>query len=334
MPRLARIDAPGALHHVIIRGMNGHSIFKDDSDRDDLLERLAVLLPETRTACYAWAFLPDHAHFLMRSGPEGISRLMQRLLTGYARTFNRRHRRKGALFQKRYKSFVCQEDVYLKELVRYIHLNPIREKLIKDINGLNKYPYSGHSALMGKPLRDWQDTRFVLSWFGKNVSESRKNYLDYVKAGFGHRRKTELSGGGLVRSAGGWAEVKKLRDNGNNHIKGDERILGDSHFVDTILSKTNGKLTDHNHHKPNGADFRKIEQQVVQFFGIQRDLIYAKGRRRTQVEARSLLCFLAVHNLGLSRTDLARRLGMTQPAVGYAVDRGEQIAKRMKSTLI
>jgi hypothetical protein len=85
--------------------MDDRMIFTDDSDRDNLVGRLALLLPETRTACYAWAFLPDHAHFLLRSGPEGISRLMQRLLTGYARCFNRRHRRVGALFHKRYKSF-------------------------------------------------------------------------------------------------------------------------------------------------------------------------------------------------------------------------------------
>ena len=329
MPRLARIDTPGMLHHIIIRGMNDCMIFKDDSDRDNLLERLAVLLPETRTACYAWAFLPDHAHFLMRSGPEGISRLMQRLLTGYARFFNRRHRQKGALFQKRYKSFVCQEDVYFKELIRYIHLNPVRRKLIKDIKTLNKFPYSGHATLMGAHARPWQDTRFVLSGFGKSISESRKHYLTYVEAGFGQHRKTALTGGGLVRSAGGWAEVRKLRNNGNNHLRGDERILGDSHFVETILAKTNGKLNGNNHHKPNGAEFRKIEQQVVERYGIQRDLIYARGRRRAQVEARSLLCYLAVRDLGFSRTDLAKRLGMSQPAVGYAVDRGKQIAKKI-----
>ncbi|MGD8342575.1 MAG: transposase [Desulfobacterales bacterium] len=330
MPRSARIDAPGVLHHIIIRGMNNRVIFTDDSDRDNLLERLAALLPETRTACYAWAFLPDHAHFLMRSGPEGISRLMQRLLTGYARSFNRRHRRKGALFQQRYKSFVCQEDVYFKELVRYIHLNPVRRNLTKDIEASNTFPYSGHATLMGKHARPWQNTRFVLSGFGKGIPESRQQYLAYVVAGLGHHRETELSGGGIVRSAGGWAKVKKLRDNGNSHLKGDERILGDGRFVEVILAKTNGNLNGNHHPKPNGAEFRKVEQQVVERFGIQRDLIYARGRRRAQVDARSLLCYLAVRDLGYSRTDLAKRLGMTQPAVGYAVDRGKQIAKKIE----
>ena len=169
MPRSARLDAPGVLHHIIIRGMNDRMIFADDSDRDNLLERLAVLLPENLTAFYAWAFLPDHVHLLIRRGPEGMSRLMQRLLTGYARSFNRRHRRKGALFQNRFESFVCHEDVYFKELVRYIHLNPIRRKRVKNVEALNTFSYSGHAALMGNQARPWQDTRFVLSAFGKRI---------------------------------------------------------------------------------------------------------------------------------------------------------------------
>ncbi len=85
MPRLARLDAPGVLHHIIIRGIERRKIFKDDKDRDDLIDRLSALLPATQTACYAWAFIPNHAHFLFRSGSAGISTLMRRLLTGYRR---------------------------------------------------------------------------------------------------------------------------------------------------------------------------------------------------------------------------------------------------------
>jgi putative transposase len=91
MPRLARLDAPGVLHHVIIRGIERKNIFNDDKDRDNFLERLSILLPETKTSCYGWAFLPNHAHFLFRSGPVGLPTLMRRLLTGYAVSFNRRH---------------------------------------------------------------------------------------------------------------------------------------------------------------------------------------------------------------------------------------------------
>jgi len=99
MPRLARLDAPGALHHIIIRGIERGIIFKYDQDRENFMERVSVLLPETQASCYAWVLMSNHANFLLRSGSRGISHLIQRLLTGYALSFNRRHRRHGQLFQ-------------------------------------------------------------------------------------------------------------------------------------------------------------------------------------------------------------------------------------------
>ena len=134
MPRLPRLDAPGVLHHIMIRGIERRRIFSDDKDRENFIERLSILLPETGTSCYAWAFLPNHAHFIFRSGHSGIPTLMRRLLTGYAVKYNIRHKRHGQLFQNRYKSIICQEDIYLKELVRYIHLNPLRAKKVAELN--------------------------------------------------------------------------------------------------------------------------------------------------------------------------------------------------------
>ena len=113
MPRQARLDAPGVLHHIMIRGIERRKIFISDRDRKDFLERLARLLAETETDCYAWAFLPNHAHFLFRTGLTPLATVMRRLLTGYAVSFNSRHKRYGQLFQNRYKSIVCQEDAYL-----------------------------------------------------------------------------------------------------------------------------------------------------------------------------------------------------------------------------
>ena len=104
MPRLARLVAPGVLHHIIIRGIEHRAIFRDDFDRENLLERLSILVPETQSICYAWVLMSNHAHFLLRSGASGIAHLMRRLLTGYAVSFNRRQRRHGQLFQNRYPS--------------------------------------------------------------------------------------------------------------------------------------------------------------------------------------------------------------------------------------
>ena len=183
MPRIARLDTPGLLHHVMIRGIERRKIFNDDKDRENFIERLSILLPETKTQCYAWSFLSNHAHFLLRSGPPGIAALMRRLLTGYAVSYNRRHKRHGQLFQNRYKSIICQEDAYLQELVRYIHLNPLRAKIVFDMKELDRYSYCGHSALMGRRKRPWQDVDYVLHSFGKRVRRARKEYFLYVEGG-------------------------------------------------------------------------------------------------------------------------------------------------------
>jgi len=139
MPRRSRIDAPGALHHIIDRGIERKTIFKDDADRDNFLERLQNILTDSNTSCFAWALIPNHFHLLLRTGRVPISTVMKRLLTGHAMYFNRKHNRVGHLFQNRYKSILCQEDVYALELIRYIHLNPLRAKIIPDLKFLDKY---------------------------------------------------------------------------------------------------------------------------------------------------------------------------------------------------
>ena len=173
MPRKSRIDAPGAMHHIIVRGIDRQKIFKNDEDRNNFLSRLGVILTETKTDCYAWALIPNHFHLLLRTGNVSISNVMRRLLTGYAIWYNRRHGRYGHLFQNRYKSILCQEDAYLLELVRYIHLNPLRAKVVPDINTLDRYPYCGHSILMGKVKCDWQNTDKVLSLYSERSGTAR-----------------------------------------------------------------------------------------------------------------------------------------------------------------
>ncbi len=119
---------------------------------------------------------------------------MRRLLTGYVVTFNRRHRRHGQLFQNRYKSIICQEDIYLKELVRYIHLNPLRAKMVPIVTGLNRYKYCGHAVLTGRRKCIWQDEGYVLSYFGHSLSTGRKEYYSYVKEGMDRRYELKSLG--------------------------------------------------------------------------------------------------------------------------------------------
>ena len=131
MPRQARLDSPGTLYHVMIRGIEKKRIVLDEQDRKDFVRRLGLLAVETKTAVYAWALMSNHAHLLVCSGTAGLAKFMRRLLTGYAVSYNLRHRRHGHLFQNRYKSMVCDGDSYFTELVRYIHLNPLRVELVR-----------------------------------------------------------------------------------------------------------------------------------------------------------------------------------------------------------
>lgn len=291
------------------------------------MNRLSDLLPVTGTACYAWAFMTNHAHFLFRSGPSGLSTLMRRLLTGYAVSYNRRHRRHGLLFQNRYKSIICEENAYFTELVRYIHLNPLRVKIVADLTSLDQYDYSGHHALLGNGKTPWQDVEYVLKWFGKTVGEARKNYRDFVEEGIPMGRRPDLVGGGLIRSAGGWEALKKIRLSGHDRIKSDQRILGESGFVYDVLTESKENFTRKYELKTKGFDFQKVLERVSVLLNLEKNYITGKGRQKDRSRARDLICYWCSVELGFPMADLARKFGITPAAVSYAVRRGEKLAK-------
>jgi len=131
-----------------------------------------------------------------------------------------------------------------------------------------------------------------------------------------------------------YGSKKKIRLKGQDRLKGDERILGDSEFVLSVLTEANEKYERHYELRSRGFDLKDVETRVTEILDVASDRIYSRGRRREQVEARSLFCYWAVRELGYRITDLARRLGMTQPVVGYAVSRGEQMAKERNISLL
>ena len=333
MPRKSRIDAPGALHHIIARGIDREKIFENDGDRDHFLSRLGDILTETKTACYAWALIPNHFHLLLRTSNVSISTTMRRLLTGYALWYNRRHRRYGHVFQNRYKSILCQEDVYLLELVRYIHLNPLRAGLVPDLKTLDKYPYSGHSVLMAKVNCDWQNTDKVLKLFGEKSGTARRTYRQFVNKGIDQGKRTDLTGGGLIRSMGGWAAVKALRA-AKVFEKGDERILGDGDFVERVLKSANEQMERKYDLRARGFSLTSVAVRVAEVLGVEQEKVWAAGRRREIVQARSLLCYWAVRELGVTMISLSRRLDLSVTAIGKAVIRGEKLAKANKYSLM
>ena len=317
MPRLARLDAPGVLHHVMGRGIERRKIFLNTTDRDDFIARLGQLADDRSMAVYAWALLPNHFHLLCKTKKRPLSSSMRKLLTGYVVNFNKRHRRHGHLFQNRYKSIVCQEDAYLLELVRYIHLNLLRAGLVKNIEQLNRSPWSGHSALAGYLDRDWQDTQYVLSFFG-TAPEARKNYREFVEQGVGQGKRPELVGGGLIRSIGGWFEVLALRRSGNKEAS-DQRILGDGEFVGQVLEEMDDIGRENLRLTTRRMDLAVLAEKVCEVHGVNSGELRSGSRRDEIVEARRVFSLLAVKELGYSGAAVARYLGVTSSCVTRAV---------------
>ena len=169
--------------------------------------------------------------------------------------------------------------------------------------------------------------RYVLSYFNKSIREARKRYLAYVEEGIEQGRRPELLGGGLIRSLGGWQAVKDARFKAQGRIKGDQRILGDSAFVMDVLAEAEEKFERFYELKSMGYDLDRIEQKVCEIFDVEPDEIYSRSRQKIRAEARSLYSYWAVEELGYSLVDLAKLFGMTGHGIGYAVRRGERIAK-------
>jgi len=328
MPRQARIDAPGALLHIICRGIERRNVFRDNTDRNRFLERLGAVLQASATPCYAWALIPNQFHLLLKTGLEPIATVMRRLLTGYAVTFNRRHHRYGRLFQNRYKSILCQEETYFLELVRYIHLNPIRAGIVKDVDSLERYAFAGHSRIVGKHTNAWQDVDSVLRHFGRPKDLARKRYREFVEKGIEKGQDPQLTGGGLLRSVGGWGVLKSKRKM-NVHLKGDERIMGDTGFVTSVLSRAAEQMDERYQLQAAGRTLHGVIERAGRIFGVDRDQIRSAGKQPKCVQARSVAAYWAVRYLGMAATAVGQDLGLSKSAVSRAAERGRCLAREM-----
>jgi REP element-mobilizing transposase RayT len=304
------------------RGIEKKAIFMDIKDRENFIARLAALVEDQAMTVYAWALLPNHFHLLCKTKRWPLSSSMRKLLTGYVVHFNKRHKRHGHLFQNRYKSIVCQEDTYLLELVRYIHLNLLRIGEVKDIVELNKSLYSGHSAVMEHIPREWQDTEYVLSFFGKGRPR-RKQYLRFVEEGVAQGRRTDLVGGGLIRSLGGWAEVLSVRRRKEKQAY-DQRVLGDGEFVKRVLSEANDLAKENLRFRPNSMVLPLLAERVCRVQEVSLGELRSGSRRHEIMETRQVFSWLAVKELGYSGAAVARYLGVTTSCVTRIISQGEK----------
>jgi hypothetical protein len=260
--------------------------------------------------------MSNHVHMLVKSGPDGLPAFMRRLLSGYAQYFNRRHQRVGHLFQNRYKSIICEEEGYFDKLVAYIHLNPLRAGLVRTLEELASYPWSGHVVVMNRVICTWMDREYVLRFFGSSEGAARKAYLEFVEREMGIDRKQELSGGGLVRSQGGWSKVVSMRRRGERAL-GDERILGGDEFVREMLKEAEGR-TDVQ--LPGTQRLEQLKEAIVQACanaGISRALLQSGSRIGELPMLRKALARKAVLEYGISLAETARQLGVTTSAVSH-----------------
>jgi REP element-mobilizing transposase RayT len=306
------------------RGLERRRIFNADADKQDFLIRLGEALTRSGAQCLAWVVMSNHYHLLIRVGEQPLSTLMSPLLGGYAGHYNRRYRRSGYVFQNRYKSILCDADTYLLELVRYIHLNPLRAGLVKNLSELDRYRWTGHGTLMGKQNRHWQSVNEVLSLFAVRVGTARTRYRDFVAQGLGETASSALLGGGLVRSYGGWESLRQLRKE-HVHCIGDERILGNSAFVEKALAQDFLNLEKATQRIQAGWDLDTLIRRVCAYWNVDEEQLHRKARANDLARAKALICLWGSQELRLSLRDIAQRLSISQPAVTQWISRGRKI---------
>ena len=320
MPRQARLDTFGALHHIMVRGSNRSRIFRDEEDRRRFLKRLGEAVKKGECSVYAWVLMDNHVHILFKSGRQGISTVMRKVLTWYAQYFNRRHRRRGHLFENRYKSVLCDEETYLLALVRYIHLNPVRARVVSTLRELDRYPWSGHSVLVGREDQPWMDREYVLSRFGGEKEAAVRGYRKFVGEGMGMGRVKELTGGGLIRSLGGWSQVLSMRRRGGGE-ESDERSLGGGEFVEGILREVEERQLRQLRLRRRGVGIQEIIEEECGKVGVNPRELMQGGRRGLVIRVREVVSYRCGEELGLSAAEIARHVGVVTSSVGRAIAR-------------
>ena len=219
--------------------------------------------------------------------------------------------------------------------MRYIHLNPLRAKNVRDLDELKSHRYCGHGALLGKLPNDWQDTEYVLNLYGNSLGSARRAYGAYVAKGVAKGRRPDLVGGGLLRSVGGWLELKQFRDSGIR-IKGDERILGSSDFVEAVLKQANEDLQQKYRLTASGLNLETLLRKVAGYYSIDPQDLKTASKESTLTKARTVLCYLAVRKLMISCAEVARKLGISPATVSRAASRAVKLPnlKRMQKELL
>lgn len=290
MARPPRVEFPGALYHVISRGNHGQKVFRVPAD----YARYAALLEQYRMRydflLYAYVLMPNHAHLLLETGASPLSRIMQGLQQSYTLYFNRRYRLQGHLFQGRYKALLCQKDLYLLELVRYLHLNPVRAGLVATPQA---YRWSSHyTYLTGKGSPGVNITP-VLARFGRTRTLAVREYRHFIQAGHGQGHRPDL------------------------YRATDQQYLGDEAFLKDVTRRR----PDHAPPRPVQITLPEVAAAVSRATGVDRHSITAKSRERAAAQARALIAYLAREIAAIPIATSARYLARDQATLSIGIRR-------------
>jgi REP element-mobilizing transposase RayT len=296
------------------RGIERRSIFIDEEDYADFRERIAVWLHKSGGKCLAWCLMPNHFHFLVLRGARPLSEMMHHVMTGYAINFNLRHRRAGHLFQNRYKAIICDLEEYLMELAPYIHLNPLRARLVKDVAGLGGYKWCGHAAVVAGVADEVLDRSELLIHFGEKEQSAVEKYS---------RIMAERARDAVPRdpSSGEGSVLQMFR--AGEKVFSDQRILGGSGFTEAVLKSAGEAMVIR---KKSRAEVLAAVEAVT---GLTKEAIFRHTHERRTVHARAIYCYLCAQEAGSSGSELMGELGMSAGAVSKLVVKGRILAKAL-----
>lgn len=303
MARKPRFHLQNGTYHVMLRGNDGQSIFLTDKDR----VRMCLLIQEGVERfghnIQAFCLMTNHIHLAVRVNENSISRIIQHLAFRYTRYFNRTHKRVGHLFQGRFKSILIDDTLYLKELVRYIHLNPVRAKIVSHPE---KYIWSSHRTYLQLQDITWVSQNKVLSAFDIDRKNALIRFEKYILDGMGIDTKLNFKSG----------------------FK--EGILGDKEFVKDVVKKSNRISTIK-------IQMQDLIKQVCKLYSLEEKHLYLPGKQQKASQARALLAFLVREMDGLSIENLAKALKRDASGLSKLASRFEtrsakidEVAKSLK----
>lgn len=313
MERGTRLDSPGSLHHVMGRGAEGAQVFDSSEACCYFLDRLGRSAVQTGLSIHAWTIMPNHFHLLVEVGEQPLQKAMHRLLVGFSNYYNHRFEHRGHVFMTRYKSILVQRESYYLELVRYIHLNPIRAGLIGSLAELQDYPWSSHSAVVRGKKADWYDPGMLLSAFSRSTRRARKEYYEFLDMGLDQVEVQEYENGsfligrkGVVDEPGSRVDQRRYDFSGS--------ILGSRDFACSIASQIEGRHKSVRKRKITHDLVELVIETCVSLFDLKRATLLGKSRKGTISRARLVVARI-LEDVGLPRTDIARALHVTPGAV-------------------